>query len=311
MSSSNRKKQSSSTVILILLLMGLASAITFFVMRWTNEKKTTEILETKDAEIGKMTKDMEKLAQRLDVKIKEAKQLGSDYKSLEAYKIQLESDIESLKKEVNLSNTQVKQYLQKIMSYEQMLAAKDRELTVLKEQNTELSTEVDSLSTENDSLKVNSDELEDVLAEVEENNTKLSALAGTLKAENILISAYNKRDKKESKNVFRANRIDKLTIDFTVAENQITEAGNKGIYFRLLEPSGALVYNVATGGGEFSVDGNQAKYTMKKQILYDNAQQKVQFVYERPDDYGFDAGKYIIELYSEGKQIGYKIFEVK
>ena len=254
---------------------------------------------------------MEKVSAKLEEKIKEAKKLGADYKALETYRDQLEADLASLQKTADLSQMQVQQYLAKIQAYEGMIAAKDKELTELKAQNEELSDNVASLSTERDSLIGDTEELSSAMKEVEESNKTLSSLASILKAENIQVTALNKRNKEESRSVFRAKRIDKLTFDFTIAENKIAQSGNKDLFLRLLEPSsGAVVFNAASGSGQFNLDGTQSSYTVREQIVYSNAQQRVKMTYDRPDDYAFKSGTYTVEIYAEGKQIGYKAFKV-
>ena len=298
------------TIIVIIILMALSSFVTYLIVTNNETAKQKEIVASKDEEIQDISEKMEKVSAKLEEKIKEAKKLGADYKALETYRDQLEADLASLQKTADLSQMQVQQYLAKIQAYEGLIAAKDKELAELKAQNEQLTENVESLSSERDSLTGTTEELSSAMEEVEESNKTLSSLASILKAENIQVTALNKRDKEESRNVFRAKKIDKLSFAFTVAENKIAQSGNKELYLRLVEPSGTVVFNAASGSGQFNLDGSQTSYTLSQPIAYNNASQNVNMTYDRPDDYSFQKGTYKVEIYAEGKQIGYKAFKV-
>lgn len=291
-------------VLLTLTLMIASSLVTYFIVKNNETTKREEIVASKDKEITDITTKMDSISKELDLKIKEAQKLGADYKTLETYKAQLESDISSLRNSADISSVQIKQYQDKIQAYEQMLSVKEKELQALKEENKQLTEAKDSLITKTDSLS-------STVNEVTESNKILTAAASILHAENINVVAFNNRDKQESRSAFRAKRIDKLTIDFTVAENLIAQKGNKDIFLRLVEPSGTVIFNAAAGSGQFDLDGQASNFTLKKQIFYDNSDQKVQFVFNKPNDYDFKEGSYKIEIYSESKQIGYKVFGVQ
>lgn len=298
-------------IFLVLALMGLSSLVTYLLVKNNEETKREEIVTSKNNEIEGLTTKMKEISKQLDDKIAEARKLGADYKSLQAYKEQLESDIVALKQSNELSQVQVRQYTQKIQAFEKMIAAKDKELQELKEQNAQLSEEKDSLLVTTDSLKSEKASLSKNLDEVTETNKVLKDAASVLRAENITITALNARDKEESRNVFRAKRIDKVTVDFNLAKNLLANSGNKDVYLRLLEPSGTVIINRAIGSGNFDSDGKSMNYTLRKQVMYNNDTQSVKMAFDKPKDYDFNTGKYAIELYCEGKQIGYKTFEVK
>ncbi|MDX2304555.1 MAG: hypothetical protein NW226_17235 [Microscillaceae bacterium] len=299
------------TIIVIIILMALSSFVTYLIVTNNETNKREEIVASKDEEIKDISEKMENISAKLEEKIKEAKKLGADYKALETYRDQLEADLASLQKTADISQVQVQQYLAKIQAYEGVIAAKDKELAELRAQNEQLSEENESLSTERDSLESSTEALSTTVKAVEESNQKLSSLASVLRAENIQITALSKKNKEESRNVFRAKRIDKLTFDFVIAKNAIAQSGNKDLYLRLVEPAGTVVFNAKAGSGQFDMDGSQASYTTRKQILYNNSQQNVQMAYDRPSDYEFKTGTYTVEIYSDGKQIGYKAFKVE
>ncbi|MCU0447960.1 MAG: hypothetical protein MUE85_23925 [Microscillaceae bacterium] len=306
-----KSKSPFGQILLVLVLMALSSLATYLIMKNTEVAQKDEIIVSKNNEIDDLTKKMRDVSKQLDEKIAESKKLGADYKTLQAYKEQLESDIAALKQNSELSQVQIRQYGQKIQAYQTMLAAKDKELAELKEKNAQLTEEKDSLLVTSDSLKGTTQALTGTLKEVNESNRKLTDAAATLRAENIAIAAYNSREKQESRNTFRAKRIDKLMVDFSIARNAIAQAGNKEVFMRIVEPSGTVIYNQQAGSGKFDFEGSETSFTTKKNVAYTNQATTVKMAFDKPKDYDFNAGKYQVELYCEGKQIGFKSFEVK
>lgn len=309
MQTDSRRGINPAAFLIVILLMALTALITYYFVKSSETMKREDIVASKNDEISNITEKMEALSQDLDAKIKESKKLGADYKALLEYKNRIEQDLSNLQNQVNISKTQANQYLAKIQGYEQVITAKDKELEELRTQNRILQEERDMLSSTKDSLKNQTETLSSTVNEVKENNQKLSNVAATLKAESISILAYNSRDKAESRNVFRARRIEKLSVDFIIAENQIADAGSKKIFFRLVEPAGTVVYN-SNQGGKIEANGQSISYTMSKQVNYNNTRLPVNITYVKQDDYDFNEGKYKIELYAEGKMIGFQSFVV-
>lgn len=308
---SRRSRGGASSILLIVTLMGLTALVTYLIVKKNETTRQEKIVETKDAEIGEIVSKMETLEQELDAKIQEARRLGASYKELQEYKDQLEIEKATLMRSNQMSETQARQYLARIQQYENLISAKDKELTQLRAEKAALTQERDELTEVKDSLLNTQQELTVSLEEASEDNRKLTSQASVLRADNIAIRAFNKRDKEEARNVFRSKKIEKLQINFIIARNTVAEAGNRKIYMRLLEPNGALVYNTAIGSGQFERNGSSTQYTIGSQILYANNAQPVRLEYDRPDDYKFKQGTYTIELYADGEQIGHKSFEVK
>jgi peptidoglycan hydrolase CwlO-like protein len=296
---------------LAILLVVAGCAITYFLVKNVETAKTEKVVETKNKEIDEISAKMKDLSEQLDEKIAEAKKLGADYKALEEYKNQLESDRKALQGNLQLSQSQLKQFQDKIGAYQQMITAKDKELAELKAKNQELTTQRDSLAVQKDSLTKEKERLTSTVSEVEESNKKLNAIASILRAENISVTAYNRRDKQESRNTFKAKNIDRLKVDLVIAENNIAPKGNREVFMRLVEPGGTVVFAPALGSGKFDAEDDNLTFTQKKQILYDNSAQNMQFSFDTPKDYDFKTGKYSVELFCDGKQIGLKTFEVK
>ena len=86
------------------------------------------------------------------------------------------------------------------------------------------------------------------------------SVASRLQADNIhvaIITSKNK-EKDDDKEEFKAKRVEKLKITANFARNDVSPKETKAVYLRILEPDGAALYNLSTGGGTFTVDGQEA-----------------------------------------------------
>ncbi len=209
-------------------------------------------------------------------------------------------------KQVKAGNAkQINNLSAKLSEYKQLLEVKDKEIATLRFVADSLATEVGTLT--NDKIKMN-----DSIANLNTVKGELAqqvAIASILKADNIKISVINKKDKESLKEEYKVKDINKLKVVFNLGDNKVARKDNKQIYFRLIEPSGAVLYDAATGGGFFNVDGKDIPFTDKKTVKFDNSKQQVGFVYVKGSDY--KAGTYKVEIYGDNSKIGDSQFTVK
>ena len=110
--------------------------------------------------------------------------------------------------------------------------------------------------------------------------------------------------------MYKAKKIDKVKVSFRLAPNGLAQQNEKEIYMRILDPSGAVLSDMATGSGEFTYAGEGMIYTAMQRINFDNSRQQVNFVYGRGNQ-RFNPGRHAIEIYSEGFRIGEGEFTVR
>ena len=117
------------------------------------------------------------------------------------------------------------------------------------------------------------------------------------------------RKKDDDQDEYKARRVEKVKISLNLARNDVSPKETKQIYLRLLEPDGAALYNLSTGGGTFTVDGQEAFYTQKQDVVYDNTRQKMEFIYAKGAEY--KKGLHTVELYESGQLMGKTTFTLK
>ncbi|UFH57398.1 hypothetical protein [Spirosoma sp. KNUC1025] len=273
--------------------------------------------KTKDATIAAKTEEvlvaktkLDSISTQLDAKIAEIQRLGGSVDSLMKVKVQLEKDKRELR---NVSTFDSKKYERKIRGYESLLAQKDAEIARLKEENGILTVRNDSLTQENSTLRTERQTLADSVVTYSTKNKELAekvTIAAALRAESVSVDAINKRGKEKEGGSYKAKRIDKIKVSVRLAPNGLAKQEEKVLYMRILDPSGAVVSDMATGSGEFTYNDQGMIYTAMQRFTFDNSRQQVDFIYGRGGQ-RFNEGKHTIEIYCEGFRIGEGEFTVR
>jgi uncharacterized protein (DUF3084 family) len=300
------EKQSSRKILLtifIIVLIALNGVLLYLNIK--NRDENALINDQKkevQANLDLTEAKLDSISNELDVRIAEVQKLGGDVEALTQAKEQLEKDKTQLK---NANVAERRRLNEKIKGYEELLVSKDEEIGKLKMERDELYQEASQLKTKNVRL---ADSINTIDKEKRQLAEKVT-IASALKAENLEISAINERGKERDKGEYRAKQIDRIKVAFNLGENNVAKVETKNIYMRLIEPDGAAVFDMATGGGTFVFEGQETFFTAKQEILFDNTRQPVSFVFNKGTPY--KTGKHIVELYSDGFKIGQGSFVVK
>ncbi|MGR3811705.1 hypothetical protein [Jiulongibacter sp. NS-SX5] len=312
-------ESNNSSVVKAGLILAIAVAAVLGFLYFKERQKVAE----KVVEVGEVNRDLmltntklDSISTQLDARIAEVTALGGQVEELEALKSQLEKDKRNL---IYSKNVSLKEYQDKIANYELALTEKDGEIQQLKEANMILTSENEVLLTEKTQLQEEKVTLENTTATLKDSvfaintkNAELSekvSLAAALRPMNYSVSAINSRGKEKDGEEFKARKVDKIKVAFKLAENPLTKKENKTVYMRLLDPTGTVISDMATGSGTFKFGGKETVYTAKQTVMFSNDGQTVDFIYDRGADY--ESGKYTVVLFSEGYRIGQTTFSVK
>jgi len=297
-------------VALVLVLLGI-NGVLFYLNQQKgeqNEALTTEV-KAKDSKLQEQIKQYEALKADFERQSQELQALGLSNDSLEAKIASVNADLLKLRsfRAGSFSIAQQNLFKQRAKNLEGQLRKKDDDIAKLKQDN-------ESLYTETTALKEKQNKLTDTISTIARTNRELSdkvSIASRLQADNIkvaIITSKNK-EKDDDKEEFKAKRVEKVKVTFALARNDVSPKETKAIYLRILEPDGAALYNLSTGGGTFTVDGQEAFYTQKQDVVYDNTKQKLEFVYAKGAEY--KKGQHTVELYESGQLMGKTTFTLK
>jgi hypothetical protein len=293
----------------VLALLNLV--LVYFIYHEKQENASKDLIITAKTEEVLFTKTkLDSISTELDLKIAEIQQLGGSVDSLIALKSQLERDKVELR---NMNSFSAASYEKKIKSYEIILNKNDQEILRLKEElgiatskNEELSQKLSGLETEKQQL---ADSVINYSVQNKELTEKVN-IASALRAENISIHAISAKGRERDGEKFKAKRIDKLKVSFKLGENAIAKKNEKEIYLRILNPDGAVLSDMATGSGAFTVGGKEMIYSSKQTIDFTNTHQTVDIFYGR-GGIPMKDGKYVVEVICEGVEIGKADFTVR
>ncbi|WP_420149804.1 hypothetical protein [Spirosoma sp.] len=309
-SNSQKSKTNGALLAALIIMTGLAgvSSYLYFDQKKVSEGQEVTISERVE-ELSTTRVKLDSISTALDAKIAEVQKLGGDISELQKVKEQLERDKASLRRGSRVS---IAKYEAKIKEYEAFLVEKDTLIANLQRENVTLATNVKTLDEENTGLKTQRQQLRDSVTTFVSQNQELSTKvtrAAALKAQNVKVYSVNAKGKVKEDDSYKAKRLDKIKLVYTLLDNPLTKEEPKDVYVRVLDPTGAVVSDMANGSGTFTVDGNETVYTTKQTVNYTNNNQNVELLYSRGIPY--KPGKYTIELYSEGFRIGSGEFAVR
>ncbi len=273
----------------------------------TEEQK--EIIKVKNTELENQIKVYETLKADYERQSAELRSMGLTNDSLESRIAAINADLAQLRSFRNSSFTVAdqKRFQQRAQNLERALQQKDQEMAKLKDDNEELFTEVTGLKTTQNKL---TDSITTLATDKKELEEKVN-LASKLEAQNISVSIINAKgkEKADAEEEYKAKQVDKIKLSFKLGKNEVAPKENKEILMRLIEPDGSALYNLATGSGTFEFEGKEQFYTVKRDIVFDNTQQQVTFIYSKGAP--FKTGKHTVEIYAGGFLIGTTSFNLK
>ena len=294
-------KGNKTTVIisLLVIIVLIQSAKIYF--DYTEKKEIVAQKADVEEDLATTMQRLKEIQAELDTKIKEVEKLGGDVKDLQKAKAEVDAQ---LKRSVSRSTKAIKELKDRVEGYEELLKLKDDEIEKLKSAN-------QSLFTENRQLKTQKNELNDSINRLATTKNELAgkvALASQLKAENVTVKSVNAKGK-ERESPFRARQLEKLKVEFNLAENKVAPIEGKNIMIRVIDENGQVLFDVARGSGTFLVNNKEEFYTASQEILFDNTRQKLSFLYDKGSEYS--SGNYTVEIYAQDYLIGSAQFVVK
>ena len=298
-----KKNNKLGLIIAFLAILVIIQGVKWYLDHQKKNELKTE-LANRDVELEETYNKLESISNELELKIEEISKLGGDVEELRLAKEELEAERDKLQESSDVGWARLYKIRDKVEGYETLLREKDEEIERLTAVNEELLSE-------NTGLKVTQNVLSDSIQELAETSEKLGekvALASTLKAENIKISAVNKRGR-EREGEFRNRNIESLKVGFSLAENSVAPIEGKDIRIRIVEPEGNVLFDVSHGSGTFMVEGREEFYTAVQEILFDNTKQQITFLYDKGSEY--ITGDHVVEIYADEDLIGSKAFTVK
>ena len=295
-----KKSNKTSIIIALLSVVIIIQGIKIYLDHQESVAHESQLTSAEE-ELATTIQQLNDIREELDEKITEIEALGGDVGELQRAKEEIDAE---LKRSRRANRQVIAQLRDKVEGYETLLKVKDQEIEKLKEIN-------QVLLTENTGLKVEKNQLSDSITELSQSKEELVSkveMASRLKAENIKIYSVNSRGKLREQ-PFRRKQLDKLRVEFNLAENDVAPVEGKNILIRIVDGNDQVIFDVARGSGTFMLGGKEEFYTANQEILFDNTRQQLAFEYEKGTEY--ESGLYTLEVYTDDYRMGSGQFVVK
>lgn len=257
---------------------------------------------------------LEQVSRELDTTVAEKESLSAELQRVKTEYDKLNQENSSLQNQLSAKDEEIKQKIAEIQKMinsgdaAQLKKAKE-ELLSLKALNQNYIAQVDSLKAsnkmltdQNSTLSQNLNSANTQVSTLTQENNVLSskvALAAVLRTINLkAIGVRYKGSGKESEST-KAKSTTKIKTCFTIQENLVVDKGPKDIFVRVLSPDGAVM---STSSETFLYNNQPTLYTTKESIMYENRNTDLCVFWDKGGKYA--SGKYTIELYCEGNQMG-------
>ncbi len=264
---------------------------------------------------------LEQVSRELDTTMAEKESLSAELQRVKTEYEKLNQENASLQNQLSAKDEEIRL---KIAQIQKLIASGDavqlkkakEELAALKTLNQNYIAQVDSLksankilSEENVSLNQNLSTANTKVTSLTQENSFLAnkvAIASVLKTANLRAFGVRYKSSGKETETTKAKSTDRIKTCFTITENLVVEKGPKDIFVRVLSPDGAVM---STSSETFIFNGQATLYTTKESIMYENRDTDLCVYWEKGNTY--NTGKYTIELYCEGNQIGVATLELK
>lgn len=257
-------------------------------LRGGNEELNALIEQQKD--------ELKNAKDRIDVLLRDGRNLGE------------------ARKEINKLKGQVEQYVAEI----NQLRQENQELTFrtaqLSEENVNLSTNLDSTRMANMELASAKAALASEKDMVEADRARLAKkvnIASVVKVKNLEVEGLKMKGTGKAVSRRTAKNIDQLQVCFSTTANQVAEPGDERFYIRIINARGETLAVEELGSGIFTnnANGEQIRYTQYKEVDYSQGEQQLCTVWGPSQP--FQEGNYTVEVYNKGYLAGSKTFQLK
>lgn len=279
-------------VFLIILILALCCVIAYLGYTYNNLKKQSEIEKTElERQRGNLENELKSIYNQYD-------SLKTENDTMNLKLLAEQQRIEKLLK-VNANNVyKIRMYEKELgtirevlKSYVYQIDSLNQANIALRSENLEVKQKLKQTETEKDELIVQKEEL-----------TQVVEKAFVLSAKNVVITPLNKR----SKEILKADKVDKIRTCFTIRENAVLPPGNKTIYLRIARPDDVIL---TSGVNLFEYQGEQIVFTASREVQYENID--VELCLFWTNDGQLTPGAYRVNIYVDGNDIGSITFALK
>lgn len=297
------KDQGKNMLIVFLILLILISGIKLYTDHQNQHKKEVD-LQALSTENTKLNERIDSLTQELNIRIQEIKKLGGNITALELLRDQLLSEKATTQQR---TAQEIAQLSKKLQAYQTFILEKDEEIELLEALNLQLTSE-------NQDLKRSRKEVLEEINRLFNKQKQLEAKideAEKLRAENILVTAINKRGRErvESQKDFKTRQIDELKINFNFSKNSLAKDGRRVLSAQVLTSDNTPVLSGSTNDTLVLATGIEVSIATQKAVFFNNSGETQTLLLNNAHELG--SGLYFVRIFVDNYEAGTTSFSVK
>jgi hypothetical protein len=302
MTEKTEEKKNNKSGIIVLFLLALCLGVVAGYLFQENNKLTDELADCAQNS-NEIETDRDQVVGELEEMMAKYDTLSADNTEMSAELLAEKEKVETLLKEARNKNWTISKLKKETKTLRSIMKNYVHTIDSLNTMNIELKEENTIITGELTDQKKKYNELEGVkkdLADKVKIGSRLRALDLVVLPQRV-----------KSNNVFRetskAGKTNKIKICFTIDKNDVAKPGIKKIYARIITPD-ATILTCDDGDCKFNFRGSKGEYSLVRDIEYNNNELDKCFYYDVTRE--LPVGKYILELFSEGTDIGKVNFEL-
>lgn len=289
----------SRKTLLYALLAALVLALVFVIMLGTKNASIKNDLKALEAE-----KEMQRIdfQYEVDSLIKVHNELKESYGELSLELAEKDSIIQADAVEIKkLLDSQWDYYRikKKVASLQAISQKYVRQMDSLYTVNRELVAENERIREEYQAERRQNSNL----TRQKEELTNMVNQASTLKLYNYTAQAVRFKGGSKEASTDRANRAERIKIDFTLAANDLVQPGTKLFYIRIADPTRAVISKGTGDEYAFQSNGETLQFTEKVRVNYEGKDTDVRAYYVKPEGVEMRPGTYFIDVYEQGGKL--------
>jgi predicted nuclease with TOPRIM domain len=302
--SENTPPKKSNKVPYIILLILLIGANVFLYINNSKNSTALETVITEKNQLDSTYKQLEHDYKKTLAELEDQKGKNAELDKLLQEKIQAlqtnQNEMKVFLGRQNLSKKELERAKELINQLKHEQNDMQTKYDDLQQQFTILTKKYDTATTELHTTK-------EKVKGLESENATLGEVARTLHVSNIVINGEKEKGKGKEKLTNSVRHLDYIRISFDVEKNNIIDAGNQTIYYRIASPENKLLYNPNKDGGIMTAaDKTEIRYTGKAEFSYNKEKTPISIKFT--PDAKLMKGKYQVEFYQNGTSIGTESF---
>ena len=231
----------------------------------------------------------------------------------------IRSENDSLNKTIGYAQTKVKDLLTEVVqvknvSYQQITKYR-QEVTTLRNIMRDYIIQIDSLNQKNQRLMAENVNVKQEVTQVRTVNQQLETekkkleqtvtLAAQLEASALRASGISAKGKE----MVKSGKIEKVKIDFTLSKNLTAKRGAKNIYVRIQRPDQILL--MKSDKDLFKFEDMKIPFSAMREVEYEGSELPVSIYWDNSKESPLIPGKYAVDVFADGRNIGTTSFDVK